>query len=118
MQAAAVTLALVGDLFFRSKLDAVAGKLGAAITYASDLETAARRAAETKPALVFVDLSDPSFPAGETARTIRAQVPAGRLVGFASHVDLKALKAGRDAGFELTLSRSEFTARLPELLRA
>ena len=43
--------------------------------------------------------------------------PAARVIGFASHVDLKPLKAAREAGFDLTLSRSEFTARLPELLK-
>jgi hypothetical protein len=43
--------------------------------------------------------------------------PAARVIGFASHVDLKPLKAAREAGYELTLSRSEFTARLPELLK-
>ena len=40
------------------------------------------------------------------------------MIGFASHVDLKSLKAARDAGYELTLSRSEFTAQLPDLLRS
>ena len=42
---------------------------------------------------------------------------SARLIGFASHVDLKALTAARNAGFDLTLSRSEFTARLAELLK-
>jgi hypothetical protein len=39
------------------------------------------------------------------------------MVGFASHIDLKPLRAAREAGFELTLSRSEFTAQLPDLLK-
>jgi hypothetical protein len=30
---------------------------------------------------------------------------------------LKPLRAAREAGFELTLSRSEFTAQLPDLLK-
>jgi DNA-binding NarL/FixJ family response regulator len=111
-------LALVSDLFFRSKLDAAAAALGANIAYASNLEAAARRAAELSPALVFVDLSEPSFPAAETASSLRAAGCAARLVGFASHVDLKALRAARDAGFEMVLSRSEFTARLPELFHS
>jgi len=36
----------------------------------------------------------------------------------ATNQDLKSLAAARAAGFDLTLSRSEFTARLPELLKA
>jgi len=39
------------------------------------------------------------------------------VIGFASHVDLKSLKAARAAGYDLTLSRSEFTAQLPDLLK-
>jgi DNA-binding NarL/FixJ family response regulator len=112
-----IALGLVRDLFFRSKIDAVASALGADVAYASDLDAAARRCAELKPAVVFADLSDASFPALDTAERIRGAAPDTRLVGFASHVDLKPLKAARDAGFELTLSRSEFTARLGALLQ-
>jgi DNA-binding NarL/FixJ family response regulator len=111
-----IALGLVKDLFFRSKLDSVAESLGAEIFYASSLEAAAARAAEKSPFVIFADLSDPDFPAADTAERIRAAAPAARLVGFASHVDLKPLRAAREAGFDLTLSRSEFTARLAELL--
>ena len=113
----AIALGLVRDLFFRSKLDAVAHSAGAEIVYASDLDAASRRAAEVNPFVVFADLSDPSFPAAETVQKIRAAAPAVRMIGFASHVDLKPLKAAREAGFDLTLSRSEFTARLAEFLK-
>jgi DNA-binding NarL/FixJ family response regulator len=112
-----LALGLVRDLFFRSKIDAVASAVGADVAYASDLDAAARRCAELKPAVVFADLSDASFPALDTAERIRSAAPDARLVGFASHIDLKPLKAARDAGFELTLSRSEFTARLGDLLQ-
>lgn len=114
---ATVALGMVRDLFFRSKLDAAAAALGVTIVYASDLDAAARRASETKPAVVFADLSDASFPATDSAKRIREAAPDARLIGFASHVDLKPLKAAREAGFDHTLSRSEFTARLAELLK-
>ena len=84
--------------------------------YASTLDAAARQCSSRHPALVFADLSDAEFPAAATAARIRADAPEARIVGFASHVDLKSLKAAREAGFDLTLSRSEFTARLAELL--
>ncbi len=112
-----IALALVRDLFFRSKIDAAAAAVGAEVGYASTLDAVASRCAELKPSTVFTDLSDDAFPALETLKQIRAAAPAARVIGFASHVDLKALKAARDAGYELTLSRSEFTARLPDLLR-
>ena len=112
-----IALALVRDLFFRSKLDAVAATLGAEILYASDLANASRRAIDSKPSVVFADLSDASFPPQDTAAKIRAAAPEARLIGFASHLDLKPLRAAREAGFDQTLSRSEFTARLAEFLR-
>jgi DNA-binding NarL/FixJ family response regulator len=115
---AIVALGLVRrDLFFRSKLDAVAESLGAEILYASDLTNAARRATEKQPSIVFADLSDAAYPAADTAAQIRAAAPDAKLIGFASHIDLKPLRAAREAGFDQTLSRSEFTARLAEFLR-
>jgi hypothetical protein len=66
----------------------------------------------------FCAAFDSRFPAVETAGAMRVAAPAARLIGFASHVDLKVLGAAREAGFELTLSRSEFTQRLPELLKS
>lgn len=110
-------LGLVRDILFRSRIDAVANSLTLEVAYASDLARARERAADLKPAIVFADLSDASFPAEATAREIRSVTTNARLVGFASHIDLKPLAAARNAGFDLTLSRSEFTARLPELLK-
>jgi DNA-binding NarL/FixJ family response regulator len=112
-----IVLGLVRDLFFRSKIDAVAAGVGAEVAYASSLSVAAARCTELQPTVVFADLSDATFPARETFELIHASAPGARVVGFASHVDLKPLKAARDAGFDLTLSRSEFTAQLPELLK-
>jgi DNA-binding NarL/FixJ family response regulator len=113
-----IILALVRDLLLRSRIEAVATTLGLEVTPASTLELARTRAVELSPAIIFADLSDANFPAEATAHDLRAAVPNARLVGFASHVDLKSLAAARAAGFDLTLSRSEFTARLPELLKS
>ncbi|HUA34240.1 MAG TPA: hypothetical protein VMA09_11585 [Candidatus Binataceae bacterium] len=96
----------------------MANIVGAEIGYASDLSVVEKRCTELKPSIVFADLSDGSFPAAETAAKVRSAAPSARLVGFASHIDLKPLKAAREAGFEQTLSRSEFTAKLAELLKS
>ena len=112
-----IALGLIRDLFFRAKIDAVAAALDAEVEYASSLDAAAARCAEIRPSLVFTDLSDSAFSALDTLERVRAAAPEARVIGFASHVDLKSLKAARDAGYELTLSRSEFTSRLPDLLK-
>ncbi len=109
-------LAFIRDILFRSRVDAAAQSSGKEVAYASDLEQGLRRCGELQPATILIDLSDAAFPAGEAAAKIRTAVPNARLIGFASHVDLKAMDAARKAGFELTLSRNEFTSRLGELL--
>jgi DNA-binding NarL/FixJ family response regulator len=112
-------IALVRDLLLRSRIEAVAEALGLEVIPAATLELARTRTVEHSAAIIiFADLSDANFPAEDTARQLRAAAPDSRLVGFASHVDLKSLAAARAAGFDLTLSRSEFTARLPELLKS
>lgn len=110
-------LGLVRDILFRSRIDTAAHALGLEVAYASTLEQARLRCAELRPAVVFADLSDANFPAELTATEIRRGADGVRLVGFASHVDLKSLNSARAAGFDLTLSRSEFTSRIAELLR-
>lgn len=112
-----IALGLIRDLFFRVKVDAVAAVVGAEVEYVSTLEAVAARAAELKPSVVFTDLSDPAFPALDTIAKVRTAAPGARVIGFASHIDLKPLKAAREAGYDLTLSRSEFTTRLPDLLK-
>jgi glycine oxidase len=108
-------LGLVRDILFRSRIDAAAQTLGVNVAYASTLEQALTRCEELKPSVVFADLSDSNFPAAPTAAGIKRG--GARLIGFASHVDLKALRAAREAGFDLTLSRSEFTSRVAEFLK-
>jgi hypothetical protein len=108
-------LGLVRDILFRSRIDAAAQVLGVNVAYVSTLEQGLTRCAELKPAIVFADLSDANFPAEATAAGVKRA--GARLIGFASHVDMKALKAARAAGFDQTLSRSEFTARVAEFLR-
>jgi DNA-binding NarL/FixJ family response regulator len=109
-------LGLVRDLMFRSKIDAVSDSLGVQVAYASSLEVMASRCAEIKPSLVFVDLSEKSFAPAQTMAALREAAPDARVIGFASHVDLKALASAREAGFERVLSRQEFAAQIPALL--
>ncbi len=110
-------LALVRDLLFRTRIETPAEALGLEVVYASSLEAARTRCAERAPALIVADLSDKNFPATETALAMREAAPGARLIGYASHVDLKPLAAARAAGFDRVLSRQEFTAQLPELLK-
>jgi DNA-binding NarL/FixJ family response regulator len=109
-------LGLVRDLMFRSKIDAAAQALGVEVNYVSSLEVLPQRCAEVRPSLVIVDLSEKNFAAEPTMAALRTLAPGARVIGFASHVDLKALAGARDAGFRRVLSRQEFAAQIPTLL--
>ena len=111
-------LGLVRDLLFRSKIDAAAQALGVEVAYTSSLPAVRNRCAEIMPYAVFVDLSDKAFPAHQTIEILRDAAPDARVIGFASHVDLKSFKDAREAGFERVLSRQEFAAQIPSLLAA
>ena len=111
-------LGLVKDLMFRSKIDAACESLGAEVGYVSILDTLAQRCRELQPSVVMVDLSERTFVPDQIITTLRECAPGARVIGFASHVDLKALAGARQAGFMRVLSRQEFAAQLPTLLRA
>jgi DNA-binding NarL/FixJ family response regulator len=110
-------LGLVKDLMFRSKIDAACEALGVEVAYVSAFNLMAQRCAEIQPSVVVVDLSEKTFPAAATMDEIRKCAPDARVIGFASHVDLKSLAGARQAGFTRVLSREEFAAQLPSLLR-
>jgi len=110
-------LALVRDLLLRSRIEASAEAAGIEVAFAASLDRVHPHAGDDVK-LVFVDLSDSSFAAETTARNLATACPEATLIGFASHIDLKPLASARKAGFAMTLSRSEFVSRLPELLKA
>jgi DNA-binding NarL/FixJ family response regulator len=111
-------LGLVRDLMFRSKIDAACESLGAEVGYVSALEVLPQRCSEIKPLVVLVDLSERAFAPGPAMAALREYAPGARVIGFASHVDLKSLAGAREAGFTQVLSRQEFTVKLPSLLSA
>ena len=76
---------------FRSKIDAAAQALGVEVAYVSSMELVAQRCAEIRPSIVFVDLSEKNFEPARTMAMLRESAPDARVIGFASHVDLKAL---------------------------
>ncbi|MGH7179313.1 MAG: hypothetical protein ACREJC_18195 [Tepidisphaeraceae bacterium] len=100
------TLVFVRDLMMGSKIRAAAGA-GAAVRFVrspDELVGGAR---------LIVDLNQPG--AIEAAIAWQAAT-AGQTIGFVSHVDQETIERARKAGIGQVLSRSEFTARLPELL--
>jgi CheY-like chemotaxis protein len=112
-----VVLALVGDLFFGAKLTETARQVGVPLALVGSAAEARAAMAGPGPALVIFDLEHPGLEPLAFIRELKTMRPAPRLLGFLSHVrqDLKA--AAQGAGCDEVLPRSQFSARLPDLLR-
>jgi hypothetical protein len=98
-------VAYVPDLMDRSRVSAAVP--GA--SFAASPEALVDAAAAAGDPLVLVDLARPG---------VLAVVPrlAGRVVGFASHVDRATIAAAEAAGCDDVLPRSAFFRRLPDLV--
>ena len=110
-------LAAIPDLFFGSKVSAVARRLDISVQFAGSRQ-ALLDAAMSRPDLIIVDLEaegvDPLGVVGE----LRSLAPPGgpRLIAFASHVRETALRQAREAGYDDVLTRGGLAAGLPALL--
>lgn len=98
-------VAYVPDLMDRSKV-AAAGD----VSFVSRPADLAGASADAEAELVVVDLTRPGV--------VDALAGLGdrRVIGFANHTSRDAMAAARAAGCEQVLARSEFFARLDELL--
>lgn len=82
------------------------------------MEQLERHLSKEAPSLAIVDLESDTIDTSAAIRRLRA-VPGGeslRIVAYAGHTNLDAIKAGRDAGAGVVLARSGFVAQLPTLL--
>lgn len=106
---------LVNDLFFRSKIRAVAEAASVAPHFVHSFdELQSLLTAAAPPAQIIVDLNDRSLRALEF---IPELAQAGhRLLGFVSHVDVATMNAARETGCTV-MPRSQFVEKLPEILQ-
>jgi hypothetical protein len=105
---------LVADLFFRSKIRAVAEATGAAVQFARNFdELQAALSSSANKANIIIDLNDQLLRPLEFLP--RLAQDGHHLLGFLSHVDVDAANAARAAGCTV-LPRSKFVENLPAIL--
>ena len=107
-------LAIVDDLFFRGKLEAAAGQVGASLTIAATAEAAVR--GTEPPQRVLIDLNLRGDALG-IVRDLRAAYPAVPVVGYCAHVQQDLQQQALEAGCTTVLPRSIFVQQLGELLK-
>jgi PleD family two-component response regulator len=113
-----VIIAVVDDMFFASKIRAVAEAVGAEISFPRNQEALIQKAREVKPRLIIVDLHNQKMePAGlATALKTDNDLRAIPLLGFFSHVQTELQRNALAAGFDQVIPRSVFARDLPQLL--
>ena len=115
-----VIIAVVDDMFFVSKIRAVAEAVGTEISFPRTRETLIQKAREAKPRLIVVDLHSQKFDPAELAAELKAddELRAIPLLGFFSHVQTELQRKALNAGFDQVIPRSAFARDLPKILAA
>jgi hypothetical protein len=107
-------LVAVRDLFFGSKIDAAAKRLGVEIAWAPRNVPLSMVALERKPPVILADLGEAGMM-GEL-RAIRARMPTTRVVGFLGHLRVDLMDEARSIGIEEVLTRGQLSASLDDVL--
>ena len=111
-------MAVVEDMFFASKIRAVAEHLGVTVHFQRSTDEALEAARADRPSLIIADLHSQRCDPFSLAEQLKADenlrnIP---LVGFFSHVQVALQKRADEAGYDRVMPRSAFTKNLPEIL--
>lgn len=115
-----IVISVVDDMFFASKIRAVAEAAGVEISFPRSQEAVVSKARETKSELILVDLHNQRVDPIALARELKSdeELQGIRLLGFFSHVETELQRNALAAGFDHVIPRSVFARDLPELLAA
>jgi CheY-like chemotaxis protein len=113
-----VIIAVVDDMFFASKIRAVAEAVGAEILFPRSQEALIQKARDAKPRLIIVDLHNQKIEPSTLATELKAdnELRAVPLLGFFSHVQTELQRNALAAGFDQVIPRSVFARDLSKIL--
>ena len=113
-------ISVVDDMFFASKIRAVAEAAGVVLSFPRSVEAVVSKARETKPGLIVVDLHNQRIEPVALARALKSdeELRGIKLLGFFSHVQTELQRNALGAGFDQVIPRSVFARDLPNLLTA
>jgi CheY-like chemotaxis protein len=111
-------MAVVTDLFFKSKINEAAKQSGLEVAYARDRAGALGLARQSRPPLIIVDLNAADGDPLGLIRDLKAdaELRAVPLVAFVAHVDAGLQAEARAAGCDRVMARSIFFKNLTALL--
>jgi PleD family two-component response regulator len=111
-------IAIVDDIFFASKIRAVADHLEVFVRFARSTDDALEAARSDVPALIIADLHAQKCDPFALAARLKADeaLRAVPLMGFFSHVQTELQQKAKEAGYDRVMPRSAFSKNLPEIL--
>jgi DNA-binding NarL/FixJ family response regulator len=110
-------IAVVDDMFFASKIRAVAEAAGVEISLPRTREALIETVRATKPRLIIIDLHNQKFDPIALAAEFKSDEEV-RLLGFFSHVHTELQRNALAAGFDQVIPRSVFARDLAKILAA
>jgi len=115
-----VIIAVVDDMFFASKIRAVAEAVDVEISFVRSQEALVQKAREARPPLIVVDLHNQKVDAVTLAKDLKSdeELRSIPLLGFFSHVQTELQRNALAAGFDQVIARSVFARDLPKILAA
>lgn len=111
-------IAAVDDMFFASKIRAVAEHLGLKVSFARSLDEVLAAARTDSPTLIIADLHAQKVDPFNLAEKLKADetLRAVPLLGFFSHVQVELQRRAQQSGYDRVMPRSAFSKNLPEIL--
>jgi CheY-like chemotaxis protein len=106
-----VVIVVVDDMFFVSKIRAVAEAVGVEVSFPRTREALIENASEAR--LILVDLHNQKIDPVELAR----ELSGVKLIGFFSHVETELRQKALAAGYDSVIPRSVFARDLAEILK-
>src|ERR1043166_3758214 len=110
-------IAVVDDMFFKSKIRAVAEAVGVEISFPRTQEALLQKVRESKPRLIVIDLHNQKIDTNTLANELKSdeQLRGIRLLGFFSHVQTELQRNAVAAGFDRVIPRSVFARDLEKI---
>lgn len=103
-----MVISVVDDIFFASKIRAVAEAVGAEISSPRSQEAIVSKAREVRPSLIVIDLHNQKIDPVALAIALKAdeELRTIPLLGFFSHVQIELQRNALAAGFDQVVPRS------------
>ena len=105
-----VVIVVVDDMFFASKIRAVAEAVGVEVSFPRNKEAVIEKARVAR--LIIVDLHNQKIEPVELAQ----ELSGVKLIGFFSHVETELRQRALEAGYDQVIPRSVFARDLAEIL--